>query len=121
MAKAEMRRILQSELGIEHSIRGRDNTGGTKLDPSVPGTMEGIDFPAASKDLIKSLETNQIEWAQANLAKIRAFLTKVTERSNEIYKLYQPNQASNSGIMARLIKFESDATHQTKDIEHDEW
>ena len=100
MAKAEMRRILQSELGIEHCIRGRDNSGGTKLDPSVPGTMEGIDFPAASKDLIKSLETNQIEWARDSLAIIVEFLSKVTERRNEIYKLYQPNQASNCGIMA---------------------
>ena len=113
IAKAEMRRILQSGIGVENYIRGRDNTGGTKIGPQITDFVPGIDFPAASIALINSLKKNSLEDALVvELARICEFLINITENSDRIYKIYPPNSSSNSGIMARLIAFDSSAGSQ---------
>ena len=112
-AKAEMRRIFQNGIGVENYIRGRDNTGGAKIGPHIADLVPGIDFPAASIVLVNSLKGNKPEGAlMAELARICEFLTNITENCDRIYKIYPPNSSSNSGIMARLIAFESSAGSQ---------
>ena len=85
IAKAELRRIHQAELGVEHCIRGRDNVGGTKLNPDITEVMEGIDFTAAAKGLLKALDFNAGDVAQVELDKIVEFLVGVVDRKDQIY------------------------------------
>ena len=113
IAKAELRRIHQAELGVEHCIRGRDNVGGTKLNPDITEVMEGIDFTAAAKGLLKALDFNAGDVAQVELDKIVEFLVGVEDRKDQIYRIYQPNHSSTSGILARLMHFESNVFSQT--------
>ena len=113
IAKAEVRRVLQAELGIEHVIRGRDNVGGTKLDSGNPCDLEGKDFVSLTDSLIQSLRTGSIEGAAAPLREICEFLRLVSTRSKESYHIYQPNQAANCGVMARLIKFKAEPLPKT--------
>ena len=117
VAKAEMRRILQSELGIQDSIRGRDNVGGTKLDPSRSDTVDGIDFEGLAKRLIKSLTSGSIDDLESAVSEIASFLEEISERENESYPVYLPNSSSNSGIMARLIHLEQNYRQLVKKYE----
>ena len=106
VAKAELRRILQTELGVENYVRGRDNIGGTKIEPTLLNLVEGIDFQGAAKGLVKYLRSGTVDFAMTELEKICGFLANILERKDEIYPIYPPNPSANSGIMARLIKFE---------------
>ena len=107
IAKAELRRVLQAELGVEQCIKGRDNVGGAKLNPEVNYTMEGIDFAAAAKGLLSSLQSLSLNTAEAELSKICVFLRDIVAAKDHIYRIYEPNKSSNSGIIARLMHFES--------------
>ena len=106
VAKAELRRILQTELGAQNYVRGRDNIGGTKIEPTLLNLVEGIDFQGAAKGLVKYLRSGTVDFAMTELEKICGFLANILERKDEIYPIYPPNPSANSGIMARLIKFE---------------
>ena len=105
VSKAEVRRLLQAELGVEHTVRGRDNVGGTKLDTGVPCDVNGIDFAENAKQLLKSLEEGSSDLAVAPLGEVCEFLRYVMERSKNSCPIYQPNDAANSGIRTRLIEF----------------
>lgn len=108
ISKCEVRRLLQWELGIEHTVRGRDNTGGTKLNAKTPADMEGLDFASLTTAIIqKALKDGKPEDVYGECQMITSFLSKVVERGKEAYHVYPPNNAANSGIMARLIRFAS--------------
>ena len=105
VSKAEVRRLLQAELGAEHTVRCRDNVGGTKLDSGVSCDLEGPDFAENAKLLIKCLEEWSNEKAEAALIEICQFLRTVTDLPKESCQIYRPNDAANSGIISRLMKF----------------
>ena len=114
MAKAEMMRILQSELGVVPIIRARDNAGGTKLDAGIVCNEDGIDFARISDMLIEALKSCNVDTAKEALGYLSGFLHSVHERRSEIFHLYLPNAAANSGIMARLLRFRDCSSQQNK-------
>ena len=105
IAKAEVRRILQGELGVDYAVRGRDNVGGTKLDTGVTCDLEGINFVNPTNTLIDALRRNCQESAKHAFQELSEFLQIVKTRGSEVPKLYKPNLSANSGIMARLLQF----------------
>ena len=105
ISKAEVRRLLQAELGAEHTVRCRDNVGGTKLDSGVSCDLEGPDFAENARLLIKCLEEWSNEKAGAALVEICQFLRIVTDLPKDSCQIYRPNDAANSGIISRLMKF----------------
>lgn len=107
LAKAEVRRVLQSEIGTEHRVRGRDNVGGTKLDAHDQSQLPGCDFAERTRGIITALEDRSLDDSAKAFTQICSFLRAVNERNREIYQVYPANSAANSGIMARLIKFVS--------------
>ena len=114
MAKAEMMRILQSELGVVPIIRARDNAGGTKLDAGIACNEEGLDFARISDMLIDALKSADIDLAKEALGCLSGFLQAVHDRRKEVFHLYLPNAAANSGIMARLLRFRDSSGQQKK-------
>ena len=114
MAKAEMMRILQSEIGVVPIIRARDNAGGTKLDAGIVCNEDGIDFAQISDMLIEALKSCNVDTAKEALGCLSGFLQAVHERRSEIFHLYLPNAAANSGIMARLLRFRDSSCQQNK-------
>ena len=105
IAKAEVRRLLQGELGVDYTVRGRDNVGGTKLDTGVTCDLEGINFVNPTNTLIDALRSNCQEGAKHAFQELCEFLQIVKTRGSEVPKLYKPNLSANSGIMARLLQF----------------
>ena len=105
LAKTEMRRVMQWDLGVEHTVRGRDNVGGTKLDAHGTPDLEGLDFAALTNSMVKALDDGKLADCDNHLREISGFLETVASRKGEIFPVYQSNATANSGIMARLIRF----------------
>ena len=104
VSRSEVRRLLQWELGIEHTVRGRDNTGGTKLEAGIPADLDGLDFASLAHAMLYALHEG-VDPPHEAFQEIARFCSKVLERQKEVYPVYLPNGAANSGIIARLIKF----------------
>ena len=106
VAKSEVRRLLQWELGVDHTVRGRDNVGGTKLGAHAAPELDGLDFASLASEMRQGLEKGMSPSGDV-FRQICCFLSAILERKNEISRVYLPNSAANSGIMARLIRFSS--------------
>ena len=104
LAKAEVRRVMQAELGIEHNVKGRDNLGGTKLNSRYEADLNGLDFATLTEGLIQTLEAQRPDHSSAAFEQLCSFLTILVDRK-EVVPIYAANSAANSGILARLIKF----------------
>ena len=106
ISRSEVRRLLQWELGFEHSVRGRDNAGGTKLEAGIPTDLDGLDFADLGHTIVQALREGADPPNDA-FQQIALFCSKVLDRQRKVYHIYCPNSAANSGIIARLIKFAS--------------
>ena len=106
-AKTEISRLLEHVHGISNLVRTRDNIGGTKLDLHQIKQLEALDIGAVTASFMQAFEKSDESNMRLNLAKIGDFLDDVINREGEVLRLYEPNRAANSGIMARLISFDS--------------
>ena len=105
LAKTEMRRVMQWDLGIDHTVRGRDNVGGTKLDAHGTPDLEGLDFANVTQSMIEALTNGNPKMSAGAFEALTQFLAKVVTRKREQFQVYPSNDTANSGIMARLIRF----------------
>ena len=106
-AKTEISRLLEHVHGISNLVRTRDNVGGTKLDLHNIKQLEALDIGAVTASFIQAFEQSDESNMSSNLDKIGDFLDDIMKREGEVLRLYEPNRAANSGIMARLISFDS--------------
>ena len=109
-AHAELRKTLASELKVTIHIPGRVNSGGCKVDPDY-----AVEEPQVSKPelwrvdeiihLFRGLMTPEI--APALMDDATSFIAELSSISEKLDRYeYNVNDAANSSIVARLIKFQ---------------
>ena len=87
VSRSEVRRLLQWELGIEHTVRGRDNTGGTKLEAGIPTDLDGLDFADLGHTIVQALREGADPPNDA-FQQIALFCSKVLDRQRKVYHIY---------------------------------
>ena len=96
--------------GIEMAVPGRLKTAGCRVTSDADWEIPEFDALLFSRVFVHSLtEVGRAEESFASAFKsVKAWLTKIAEvvrdRVNEIGKVWMPNPAANSSIMARLLQ-----------------
>ena len=106
-AKCEICRHLEHALGIIKLTRTRDTIGGTKLDVHRMEPIVDLDISEHTRELVNAFTEQEFDKCEEALQRIAGFLDKVLPRWNEVPRVYLPNKAANSGIIARLLCFKA--------------
>ena len=108
-AHNELRKKLGADLGVTLHVPGRVNSGGCKVDPDYKSDSELIAKPSEWRvddilQLFRGLTNSDTSPALELDAK--EFVSELREISPQLdLREYKVNEAANSTIMARLIKF----------------
>ena len=108
-AHNELRKKLGADLGVTLHVPGRVNSGGCKVDPDYKSDCELIAKPSEWRvddilQLFRGLTNSDTSPALELDAK--EFVSELREISPQLdLREYKVNEAANSTIMARLIKF----------------
>ena len=108
----ELRKKFADKLGIAIHIPGRVNCGGCKVDPDHQCTSRRLYKPEGWRvdsiiELLRGLTNEEVAPALDHDASL--FRSQLSEMADQLdMRQYSVNEAANSTIMARLIKFTSE-------------
>ena len=109
----ELRKMFADDLGITIHIPGRVNSGGCKVDPDHQCKSEPLSKPKGWRvdtilQLLRGLTNEEVAPALKDEALL--FQSQLSEIAEQLdTHQYSVNEAANSTMMARLIKFTSES------------